>query len=126
MADSGGKERRRRPRVPVGHDVVVRIHTANAAPVIDLSENGALVEVASVLRPGTSYALRLTLSQGLHLNITTRVVRTFVHSFTPQAGSETTVTYHAAVEFVGISEQDRELLRAHLESLSGNMDVEFE
>jgi hypothetical protein len=126
MADGGGKERRRRPRVSVGSEVTVRIHTANAAPVIDISENGALVEVASVLRPGTNYALRLTLSEGLHLNITTRVIRTFVHSFKPQAGTETTVTYHAAVEFVGISEQDRELLRSHLENLRGNMDVEFE
>jgi hypothetical protein len=126
MTNGGGRERRRRPRVPVGGDVVARIHTANAAPVIDISEGGALVEVAAVLRPGTSYALRLTLSEGLHLNIATKVVRTYVHSFKPQAGSDTTVTYHAAVEFVGMSDQDRELLRSHLENLRGNLDVEFE
>ena len=53
MAESEGRERRKKIRVAVNGDVHGRINSASAAPVLNLSESGALLEVSSVLRPGS-------------------------------------------------------------------------
>jgi hypothetical protein len=119
-----GRERRKRPRVAVRGEVVGRIHTVTSTPVLDLSENGALLELATALRPGTLYMLRLSVGS-LHLNLRCRVVRTHIHSLTPAEGGETRTTYRAAVEFIDISAEDRQLLRAQLEGM-GPVEWEFE
>ena len=46
------KDRRVRARVAVHGDVLGKIHATSPAPVVNLSETGALVEVDCVLRPG--------------------------------------------------------------------------
>ena len=119
------KERRRSPRVAVNGEVLGRIHTVSAAPVLDISENGALLEVSSAVRPGSIYLLRLALSHERQLNLKSRVVRTYVHSFQPKEGGESVVTYRAAVEFLDVSEQERAFLREHIGDLRGHLDVEF-
>ena len=48
---SKGDERRRWPRIPVRGEIVGQIYTETAAPLLDLSEGGALLEVPCVLRP---------------------------------------------------------------------------
>ena len=122
----GGRERRRRPRVPLQKgEVSGRIHTINAAPIVDISENGALLDVGSSLRPGTLYVLRLTFASDLHLNLRTRVVRTYVHSFQANEQGESVVAYRCAVEFIALSDADREMLRSHLDAIQ-NIDMEFE
>lgn len=109
-----------------GGEVVGRIHTVSSAPVLDISENGALLEVATVLRPGSLYTLRLTLGPDRILALKSRVVRTYVHAFHPRKGGESVVSYRAAVEFLDVSEPDRTLLRQHMEDVQGALDLEFE
>jgi hypothetical protein len=125
MKDSAGRERRRRARVRVNGDVLGRINTVSSAPVLNISENGALLEVSSVLRPGAIYMLRLPLSPELQLNLKSRVVRSYVHSFNPRLAGEATVQYRAAVEFIDQTEADRIALRQHIGNLEGYLDVEF-
>jgi hypothetical protein len=120
------KERRKRPRVAVKGEVLGRIHTLSSAPVLDISEDGALLEVSTVLRPGSLYTLRLALGPERLLSLKTRVVRTYVHAFHPKRGGESVVTYRAALEFLEVSEQDRAVLRQHLEDVQGALDLEFE
>ena len=50
-----GRERRKYPRVPLKGEVKGKIHTVSAAPVVDLSVEGALLEVPCVLEPKTLY-----------------------------------------------------------------------
>lgn len=123
--DGGGKERRKRPRIPVKGEVAGRIHTIAQAPVVDISETGALLEVGAVLRPGTLYVLRLSFGPELHLTLRSRIVRTYVHSF-QSTGGESVVTYRAAVEFIELSDSDRQLLRTHIDNIQGNVELEFE
>ena len=122
---ASGRERRRKLRVAVNGDVEGRINSASAAPVLNLTETGALLEVASVLRPGSLYMLRLPLGHGRQLNLKSRVVRSYVHGFQPKSGGESLVQYRAAVEFVDHSESDKKSLREEIGQLKGYLDVEF-
>jgi PilZ domain len=110
----GGRDRRIRARVAVHGDVLGKVHATSAAPVINLSETGALVEIESVLRPGTVHMLRLPLGDRGQLLLRCRVVRSFIHGFDRAAGEESVVRYRAALEFIGLSEEERAALRAHL------------
>jgi hypothetical protein len=124
--DGAGSERRKRARVTLQKgEVLGRIHTVSSAPVLDISEHGALIEVAAALRPGTLYVLRLTFGPDRDLSVRSKVVRTFVHSFQAGNGGEQVVTYRAALEFVDMSDEDRELVRTHIDSIQ-NIDMEFE
>lgn len=125
MAEEDGRERRKRPRVSVQGEVLGRIHTSSSAPILDLSETGALLEVSSVLRPGSIYVLRLPLGPEKVMSLRCRVVRSYVHGFQPQKGGETLVRYRAAVEFIETTPQDRTQLRSHLDGMEGSLDEEF-
>ncbi|HWX23621.1 MAG TPA: PilZ domain-containing protein [Vicinamibacteria bacterium] len=125
MPDTGGRERRKRARVAVDGDVLGRISSVSAAPVLNISETGALLEVASVLRPGSIYMLRLPLAPGRQLNLKSRVVRSYVHGFQQKEGGESVVQYRAAVEFLDHTEEDLRELREHIGQLKGYLDVEF-
>ena len=92
----GRRERRSRARVVVG-DVVGRLRAEDPAPVVNLSETGALVETESVLRPGDVQTLRLPLPGDGELTVRCRVVR-----------------YRAALEVLGLSEEERAALRMRL------------
>jgi hypothetical protein len=124
--EGSGRERRKRPRVPLQKgDISGRIHTITAAPIVDISETGALLDVGASLRPGTVYVMRLSFGADLHLSLRTRVVRTYVHTFQSNEKGESVVAYRCAVEFVDVSDTDREMLRAHIDSIQ-NIDMEFE
>jgi hypothetical protein len=131
MEQFSGKDRRVRARVALNGEVLGKIHTTAVAPVIDLSEAGALVEVRSVLRPGAVHTLRLPLAAGGELNLRARVVRSFIHGFERTgAPDETPVRYRAALEFIDLTEQDRAALREHVAQGNGHggdagFDVEF-
>ena len=119
LANPGRKDRRVRARVAVHGDVLGKIHATNAAPVVNLSETGALVEVECVLRPGTVQMLRLPLRGSGELTLRCRVVRSFIHGFDRAAGEESVVRYRAALEFVGLSDEERAAVRAQLEGGPG-------
>ncbi len=115
LASPPPKDRRLRTRVAIHGDVLGKIDGTSAAPVVNLSETGALVEVECVLRPGTVQMLRLPLRGSGELTLRCRVVRSFIHGFDPASGEESVVRYRAALEFVGLSDEERAALRAHLE-----------
>ena len=110
------KDRRVRARVAVHGDVLGKIHATRPAPVVNLSETGALVEVDCVLRPGTVQMLRLPLRGGGELTLRCRVVRSFIHGVDRAAGEESVVRYRAALEFVGLTDEERTALRAQVEA----------
>jgi hypothetical protein len=119
------EERRKRTRVSVAGEVEGRINSISSAPVLNLSENGALLEVYSVLRPGSFYMLRVPLSHGDQVNLKSRVVRSYVHTVETNNEGESVVHYRAAVEFVSCSEEDRAALRSHIGEMLGYLDEEF-
>ena len=127
MAQRGPASNRRKwERIPVKGEVQGRIHTMASAPVLDLSENGALLEVSCVLRPGSIYALRLNLTAEKQLNIKSRVVRSYLHRFEPKGkAGESVAQYRAAVEFVDIPDQDRSAIRQHVGQAEGFLEEEF-
>jgi hypothetical protein len=112
--ESKGDERRRWPRVPVHGEIVGQIYTETAAPILDLSEGGALLEVPCVLRPRANYTLRLALGQGAVLMLKASVVRSYAHHLEAIGHGESRLRYHAALQFVNMSEREHELLRLRL------------
>ena len=109
------RDRRVRARVAIHGDVLGKIHATNPAPVVNLSETGALVEVDCVLRPGTVQMLRLPLPGAGELTLRCRVVRSFIHGFDRAPGEDSLVRYRAALEFVGLTDEERTALRAQVE-----------
>jgi hypothetical protein len=114
LVDSKGAERRRWPRAPVYGEIVGQIYTETAAPVLDLSEGGALLEVPCVLRPRSFYTLRLSLGSGAVMLLKASVVRSYVHHLEKFGDGESRVRYHAALQFIDITERDRVLLRLRI------------
>lgn len=114
MASDDKDNRRRFPRTPVHGEIVGQIYTETAAPVLDLSEGGALLEVPCVLRPRSFYTLRLALGHGAVMLLKTSVVRSYVHHLETVGEGETRVRYHAALQFMEIPEPDRVLLRLRI------------
>jgi hypothetical protein len=124
-------DRRRWPRIPVRGEIVGQIYTETAAPIVDLSEGGALLEVPCVLRPRSLYTLRLVLGRSVALTLKASVVRSYVHHFEDAGGGETRVRYQAALQFVEVGDADRSLLRQRLsgddmlaEELSASLTTE--
>ena len=118
LANPPRKDRRLRTRVAVHGEVLGKIDGTSAAPVVNLSETGALVEVECVLRPGTVQMLRLPLRGSGELTLRCRVVRSFIHGF-DDAGEESVVRYRAALEFIGLSDEERAAVREECVQLKG-------
>ena len=123
MAEPEGTNRRRRARVRVEGEVAGRIHTVQSAPVIDLSETGALIEVPCTLRPGTVYVLRLPL--GTEVVLRSRVVRSYVHGVKRVANGETAITYRSALEFVDLGEKERALIQQQVARRGAVLDADL-
>ena len=109
-----GRERRRWPRAPLRGQLVGQIYTEHAAPILDLSEGGALVEVPCVLRPRTVYSVRLMIAHGVVMTVKATVVRSYVHRFENAGAGETRVRYQAALQFLNLGARDLELLRQRI------------
>lgn len=115
MSGSGsGRDRRRWPRAPLRGEVTGQIYTEHAAPILDLSEGGALVEVPCALRPRSVYSVRLVIGPETVLLLRASVVRSYVHHFENAGEGETRVRYQAALQFVNLRASDQELLRRRI------------
>jgi hypothetical protein len=114
--EGGGRERRRWPRAPLRGRVVGRIYTEHAAPIVDLSEGGALLEVPCALRPGSVYSVRLVIGPGTVLMLKASVVRSYVHRVESAGKGETQIRYQVALQFVDLRASDQELLRKRIAS----------
>ncbi len=115
-----GRERRKHPRVPLKGEVKGKIHTVSSAPVIDLSVEGALLEVPCALTPKTLYVMRLALSPTQHLEIKGKVIRSYVHGFERNERGETVIKYRAAVQFQALPDAHKEALYQAVQRLSQN------
>jgi c-di-GMP-binding flagellar brake protein YcgR len=113
-----GRERRKHPRVPLKGEVRGKIHTVSSAPVIDLSVEGALLEVPCALTPKSFYTMRLALSPTEHLEIKSKVIRSYVHGFERNAKGETVIKYRAAVQFQAVPDAHKEALYQVVQKLS--------
>lgn len=113
-----GRERRKYPRVPLKGEVKGKIHTVSAAPVIDLSVEGALLEVPCVLEPKTTYTLRLAIGPTEQLEVKGKVIRSYVHGFERNERGETVIKYRAAVKFQAVGDAQKEALHQAVERLS--------
>ena len=109
-----GRERRRWPRAPLRGQVVGQIYTEHAAPILDLSEGGALLEVPCALRPRSVYSVRLLIGGETVLTLKASVVRSYVHRVDSSGKGETQIRYHAALQFVDLAPSDHELLRKRI------------
>src|SRR5262249_2051826 len=109
------------PRVSLNGEVQGRIHTVASAPVLNLSYDGALLEVACSLRVGTFYVLRLVLANGDELLLKSRIVRSAVHGFEIKSGGASLVKYRTAVEFVELTDPQRRGLQTYLRALGGDL-----
>jgi c-di-GMP-binding flagellar brake protein YcgR len=118
--DWDGRERRKHPRVPLKGEVKGKIHTVSSAPVIDLSVEGALLEVPCALKPKTLYTMRLAISPTEHLEVKGKVIRSYVHGFERNEKGETVIKYRAAVQFQAIADAHKETLYRVVQRLSEN------
>ena len=113
-----GRERRKHPRIPLKGEVKGKIHTVSSAPVIDLSVQGALLEVPNVLKPKTTYILRLAVGPTEQIELKGKVVRSYVHGFERNERGETVIKYRAAVQFQDVADAQMETLHRTVERLS--------
>ena len=113
-----GRERRKYPRVPLKGEVKGKIHTVSATPVVDLSVEGALLEVPCVLEPKTLYTLRLAVGPTGQLEVKGKVIRSYVHGFERNERGETVIKYRAALQFQAIGDAQKETLHKTVERLS--------
>ena len=95
-----------------------KIHTVSAAPVVDLSVEGALLEVPCVLKPKTLYTLKLALGPTEQLEVKGKVIRSYVHGFERNERGETIIKYRAAVQFQAVGDAEKEALHKTIERLS--------
>jgi hypothetical protein len=72
--ERSGRVRRRWPRAPLRGKVVGQLYTEHAAPIVDLSERGSLLEVPCALRPRSVYSVRLVIGPGTVLMLKASVV----------------------------------------------------
>src|SRR5258706_2003331 len=114
--EGGGRDRRRWPRAPLRGQVVGQIYTEHAAPIVDLSEGGALLEVPCALRPRSVYSVRLALGPGTVLMLKASVVRSYVHRVESAGEGETQIRYQVALQWVDLRASDQALLRQRLAS----------
>jgi hypothetical protein len=111
------RERRSNSRLSLNGEVVARMQNGTVIPVVDLSLAGALIEVYSVLRPGSVHPLRLQLGPREEITLQARVVRSFIHRFDNQARGEAIVLYRVAVEFGELDGAERAALERRISSL---------
>jgi PilZ domain len=116
----GSKERRKNARAPANGEVAGRIHAIKSAPILNISERGALIEAPSVLRPGSLYTLQVGVDHPRPLTLKARVVRSYVHKVVAQAGGEGVVRYRAALAFEDLNEETLAALRRHVQTLQGS------
>jgi hypothetical protein len=103
-----GGEQRRHPRVPLrGGEIQARIHNVAAAPVVNLSAAGALLEVPSVLKPHSTHVLHLSAAGCRDFEAKVIVVRSYVHGFGRNERGGHVIKYRAAVAFVDLNASQR-------------------
>lgn len=106
-------EKRRAPRTSVAKGTRGQLKSTIPVEILNLSEMGLLFEVASTLRPGSTYDLSATLA-GVPFSGLVRVTRCQAGGFAADDKGGRLLIYRAGGEFVGLSEQQMSGLRRAL------------
>ena len=113
-------DKRRAPRISVAKGTRGQLKSTIPVEILNLSETGLLFEVASTLRPGSTYDLSALLA-GVSFSGLVRVTRCSAGGFAADATGGRLLIYRAGGEFVGLTEEQTSSLRAALsrKSVSG-------
>ncbi len=106
-------DKRRTPRTSVAKGTRGQLKSTIPVEILNLSETGLLLEVASTLRPGSTYDLSALLA-GVSFSGLVRVTRCRAGGFAADAQGGRLLIYRAGGEFVGLSEQQMSGLRLAL------------
>jgi hypothetical protein len=115
-----GDERRGQPRVAIDGGLQGEIEAAVAAPLMDLSLSGALIEVPSALPANARYSLKLPMSETESLEIRAEVVRSYVHGFESVSAGKPAVRYRAALKFVDLTDAQTQSLKQLMDRGQGD------
>lgn len=116
MMPESAAGRRRFPRVRVLGKVTVKISLQEIA-LLDLSEGGARLEHVGRAPRKAIWSVYLPSPHG-ELPLACRVVHSAVSRTVLDPDGERTVLYQSGVEFIGLTEETRPILRQLLEGLS--------
>lgn len=106
-------DKRRAPRIPLAKGTRGQLKSTIPVEVLNLSETGLLFEVASTLRPGSTYDLNAIFG-GVSFSGLVRVTRCRAGGFAADDSGARLLIYRAGGEFVGLSEQQTTGLRRAL------------
>jgi hypothetical protein len=120
-----GSERRREPRLRLSGDVAATVQTAFPATIIDFSVGGAQLDVAYTLKPGGPCVLGLALPGDRQLKLYGRVLRSNLHKLQPVGGGDAVAHYRAAVEFTGLTDEQRTGIQELLLDFEGTLAAEL-
>ncbi len=106
-------EKRRTPRTSLAKGTRGHIKSTLAIEILNLSETGLLVELASTLRPGSTYDLNAIFG-GVPFSGLVRITRCRAGGFAADDNGDRVLMYRAGGEFVGLSERQLETLHLAL------------
>jgi len=112
-------EKRRAPRTSIAKGTRGQLKSTIPVEILNLSEAGLLLEVASTLRPGSTYDLSATLA-GVSFSGLVRVTRCRAGGFAADDQGGRLLIYRAGGEFVGLSSQQTSALRLALSKRSAS------
>ena len=115
-----GDERREQPRVAIDGSLQGEIEAAVAAPLMDLSVSGALIEVPSALPANARYTLKLPMSATESLEIHAEVVRSYVHGFDTVSAGKPAVKYRAALKFLDLTHDQTQNIKQLMDRGGGD------
>ena len=107
------KEKRRSPRTPLAKETRGHLKSTIAIEILNLSEMGLLLELASTLRPGSTYDLSAVFG-GVPFTGLVRITRCRAGAFASDDKGGRLLLFRAGGEFVGLSEKQLEGLRRAL------------
>lgn len=106
-------EKRRTPRTSFTKGIRGHLKSTLAIEILNLSEMGILVELASTLRPGSTYDLTAIFG-GVPFSGLVRITRCRAGGFVSDDKGERVLLFRAGGEFVGLSGKQREVLNLAL------------
>ena len=107
------KEKRRAPRTLLAKGTRGHLKSTLAIEILNLSEMGLLLELASTLRPGSTYDLSAVFA-GIPFTGLVRITRCQAGGFASDNRGGRVLLFRAGGEFVGLSEKQLEGLRRAL------------
>jgi hypothetical protein len=107
------KDKRRAARIPFAKGTRAQLKSTVPVEILNLSETGVLLELASTLRPGSTYDIAALLG-GVPFAGLVRITRCRAGGFASDGKGGRLLLFRAGGEFVGLPEKQVEGLRLAL------------